>query len=143
MRHRIRAKSWSLKLLPFICIVFLMYLIMTPSISMQLGRMLFGNSKIGLDKYYQIPFKQNESTYFISEFNGTEILIDSESKATLTRSLQFYKNKILRDFYDMLPVAGISLGVIICYYGYFIRKKRKQFSVPAILIGGHAPPKIN
>ncbi len=129
----------AVKGLSMICVIFLIYMVLTSPISMYIGQVTVTNNVTGAQGYIPLERKQGTS-YYITEFTGYEILGDIEVNVSIVRSIQFVKNKLLRIFYDLAPITGLSVSLFIYYYFCGIRKKRWQLSVLTILIGGHAPP---
>ena len=86
----------------------------------------------------QSSVMQAGKTSFFTEFNGNEILSDLEYKLTVNRNIQNLQNNMLRIFNLIIPFMG--LGVLLYYYGYVIKKKKKIIPVMATSLGGHAPP---
>lgn len=129
----------AIKLVPLICVLFIIYLILSPSASYQLGRGFYPKAKQHTDKRYHIPGTQGTTPLSLG-YNTKEILDGLERNAILTRSIRSFKSRIIRELDRILQVNVVNVGIFVCCYGYFIRKKRRQLALPAILIGGHAPP---
>ena len=130
----------AVKWLSLICIIFLIYMVLTSPISMYIGQATVANKVNGTQGYIPLERKPGTSSYYITEFTGYELLNDIEANVSIVRSIQFVKNKMLRIFFDLAPITGLSVSLFIYYYFCCLRRRRRQLSVLTILMGGHAPP---
>jgi hypothetical protein len=122
------------------CIIFLLYLILTPPAYDRTVTNVSGKSVSdhGADGKY--PIKHTSKTYFIiAVFTENEFLTNFVSNQSINRNLNNCR-QLLRVMYYAFAVMLTSFGVLIHYRKCYIRRADQMSSVLAIVIGGHAPP---
>ena len=95
--------------------------------------------KAGQSSY--VPFSLFEETYIINDFTGSELLNYIELNHILGRNTRDF-GRLFYLFMDINLLPFISINLYLIYVVFRFIRRRRQGSVLADFLGGHAPPEI-